>query len=287
MISPYLLHLVTLVAIYGILAMAFNLAMGYGGILQFGHIAIFGIGAYISAILTKTYHLPFFVALPSAMVGAAFVTAILGILIRRVRGDFMALVTLFFGLAVVEIFLQWESMTRGALGIAAITRPSFVATPGRYAVLALFFLALTYLVLLRITRSPFGLVLGAVRDDAIGAAVLGKNVAHIKRAAFITSGLFAGLAGTLFAHFVQFIDPSSFHLNDIVLIVTAVVVGGLGSLEGSILGVCIYFLIPEVLRAVHFSPEVLGAVRQIIFSTLLLVIILVRPKGIMGKVSLE
>lgn len=287
MLSPYLLHLVSLIAIYGILAMAFNVAMGYGGILQFGHVAIFGVGAYTSAILVKTYHLPFIAAVPLAMVGAAVVAAVLSILIHRVRGDFMALITLFFGLAAVEVFLQWYSMTNGALGIAAIARPSFLATPGRYALLVFALFLLSYFFLLRVTRSPFGLLMGAVRDDAIGASVLGKNVVHVRRSALVTSGAFAGLAGALFAHFVQFIDPSSFYLYEIVLVVTAVVIGGLGSLEGSLLGVIIYFAIPEALRYLNLSPEVLGAVRQIIFSALLLIIILVRPKGIMGKVSLD
>jgi branched-chain amino acid transport system permease protein len=287
MLSPYIIHLVTLIAIYAILAMAFNLAMGYTGILNFGHIALFGIGAYISAILTTAHDVPFLAALVAAMAGTAIVAAALSVLVHRVRGDFMALISLLFAMVVFEVFVNFDSVTRGALGIPAIPRPFFAVTQERYALFVLMLFVLSYLFLSRVTRSPFGLVLGAVRDDEVSASVLGKNVAHVKRASLVLSGAFAGLAGSLFAHFVTFIDPSSFYLIDLVAVVTAVVIGGLGSLEGSIVGVVIYFLLPEGLRYVDVPPEMLGAVRQIIFSVLLLLIIIIRPKGIFGKVELE
>lgn len=286
-LSPYILHLIVLIAIYAILAMALNFVMGYGGILQFGHVALFGIGAYASAILTTMHGFPFSIGFLGAIVAGGMGAFVLGILIRRVRGDFMALITLFFAFVFYALALNSPELTRGALGIPAIARPSLVTSLPSYAVASVIMLVVVYLLFTRILHSPFGLVMGAMRDDELGARVLGKNVVHVRRVALILSGMVAGFAGALYAHYLGFIDPSSFYLGDLVIIVTAVIAGGLGSLEGSVIGVAIYFLIPEALRFVDLPAETLGAVRQIIFTTLLLFIILVRPKGILGRVELE
>lgn len=287
MLSPYILHLIVLIAIYGILAMSLNFVMGYGGILQFGHVALFGIGAYASAILTTMYGFPFSIGFLGAIVGGGMGAFVLGMLIRRVRGDFMALITLFFAFVFYALALNSPELTRGALGIPAIARPSIVTSLPSYAVASVIILFVVFFLFTRILHSPFGLVMGAMRDDDLGARVMGKNVVHARRVVLILSGMIAGLAGALYAHYIGFIDPSSFYLGDLVIIVTAVVLGGLGSLEGSVIGVAIYFLIPEALRFIDLPAETLGAVRQIIFMTLLLLIILLRPKGILGKVSLE
>lgn len=156
-----------------------------------------------------------------------------------------------------------------------------------YALASIIMLVVVYLLLTRILHSPFGLVMGAMRDDEVGARVLGKNTAHIQRVALVLSGMIAGIAGALYAHYIGFIDPSSFYLGDLVIVVSAVILGGVGSLSGSVVGVAIYFLIPEALRFVDLPAETVGAVRQILFTTLLLLIILVRPKGILGKIQLE
>lgn len=287
MFSPYLLHLIILISIYTILAMSFNFVMGYGGILQFGHVALFGIGAYASAIFTTMHGFSFSIGFLGAIAGGGLGAFFLSLLIRRVRGDSMALITLFFAFVFYAITLNVPELTRGALGISAIARPSLVSSLSSYALASVLILVVVYLLLTRILHSPFGLVMGAMRDDAFGARMLGKNTAHVQRAVLVFSGMIAGLAGALYAHYIGFIDPSSFYLGDLVIIVTAVVLGGLGSLEGSVMGVAIYFLIPEALRFVSLPVETVGAVRQIIFTTLLLLIILIRPKGILGKVSLD
>lgn len=285
--SPYILHLVTLIAIYGIIAMSFNLTMGMAGILNFSHIALVGIGAYLSAILTVQYGYPMYVGGIAAVVGGAFASGILGLLIRRVRGDFMAVITLLCAIVVYEVLVNWQEVTRGALGIAGIPRPWYATSQLEYAVLAVVVCVLTFAVLHRVAASPFGRVLGAMRDDAIGAVTTGKDIAHVKRTVLLLSGAIAGGAGALYAHFVQFIDPPSFYLLDLVLVVSAVVIGGLGSFVGSIIGVTIFFLLPEALRYIQIDPDIVGAVRQIIFSVLLLVVIILRPRGLFGKVDLS
>src|SRR3989338_502432 len=134
MLSPYLLHLIVLIAIYGILAMALQFVMGYGGILQFGHVALFGIGAYASAILTTLHGFSFAIGFLGAIVGGGAGAFVLGILIRRVRGDFMALLTLFFAFVFYALALNVPELTRGALGIPAIARPSLVTSLPSYAI---------------------------------------------------------------------------------------------------------------------------------------------------------
>ncbi|MDO8581454.1 MAG: branched-chain amino acid ABC transporter permease [bacterium] len=287
MLSPYILNLIVLIAIYGILAMALSFVIGHGGVLQFGHVALFGVGAYASAILTTTYSFSFSIGFLGAMAFGGIGACMLGMLIRRVRGDFMALTTFFFAFAFYALVLNVPELTRGALGIPAIARPSIVMSLPSYAIASVVTLVVVYLLLTRILHSPFGLVMGAMRDDELGARVLGKNTAHVQRVALVLSGMIAGLAGALYAHYIGFIDPSSFYLGDLVIIVAAVVIGGLGSLPGSVIGIAIYFLIPEVLRFINIPTETFGAVRQIIFITVLLLIILVRPKGILGKVLLD
>lgn len=286
-LSPYILHLVILIAIYAILAIAFNFVMGYGGVLQFGHVAIFGIGAYTSAILTTQHDFHMGVGVLAATASGGVAAVLLSVLLRRIRGDFIALVTLFSAFVFYALALNMPELTRGALGISGIVRPTPLTSLTTYAGVSVLALVVVYFILARIIRSPFGLVMGAMRDDEVGARLLGKNIVHVKRTALIVSGAIAGFAGALYAHYIGFIDPSSFYLFDLVMVVTAVILGGLGSLEGSVIGVAIYFLIPEALRYVDLPAETLGAVRQIIFTTLLLLIILLRPKGILGKVSLD
>jgi branched-chain amino acid transport system permease protein len=136
-----------------------------------------------------------------------------------------------------------------------------------------------------VVRSPFGRVLQATRDDEIGARVLGKNTFAIKAKAMMISAFFAGIAGSLFAHYISFIDPSSFSLSEIILVFTIVIVGGLASLEGSVIATFVILLVPEALRFLSLPSSLLGPLRQIIYSVVLLLILLYRPRGIYGRID--
>ncbi|MFH1097441.1 MAG: branched-chain amino acid ABC transporter permease [Candidatus Desantisbacteria bacterium] len=281
----YILHLFIMIGIYIILAMSLNLAMGYAGLANFGHAAFYGIGAYSSALLSINLGLSFWITI----FVSGFFTCIIGLILSlsaiRLRGDYLALATLGFGIIVHNILLNWTSLTRGPLGIPGIPRPVFFElkfnSPLSVCILVAFFVLISYIIFRRLLSAPFGRILKALKQDEIATLSIGKNVQSYKIVALVTSAFFAGIAGSLYAHYITFIDPSSFTIMESMLIISMIIVGGLGSIHGSILGAAILILLPEPLRFFHFSPSVIGALRQIIYSVLLILIILIRANPVL------
>ena len=146
---------------------------------------------------------------------------------------------------------------------------------------------ITYIILRRIIKSPFGKLLEATRDDALVTKVLGKNIFKIKSVSMIVSAFFAGIAGSLFAHYITFIDPSSFTIMQLIPVICIVIIGGLGSLKGTVLATFILILLPEPLRFIGFPSSIVGPMRQILYALVLLLILIFKPKGFYGKVELE
>lgn len=288
--SAYLIHLGILIGIYVILATSLNLAMGFTGLLNLGHIAFFGIGAYTSALFTMA-GVPFVIAFFCAGLLAALFGVVLVRATSNLKGDYLGLATLGFGFVVYSVFLNWTDLTRGPLGIPGIPKPSFlfwsVKTNTEYLFLVSSVMVLTLLFLWAVTSSPYGRVLEAVRDDEMAARVLGKNASKLKGQAMGISAFFAGIAGSLFAHYITYIDPSSFFLSDIVLLLTIVMIGGLASLRGSVLATIVILLIPEALRFVDLPSSIIGPMRQMIYAVFLVVILLYRPRGFSGRVDLQ
>lgn len=290
MILPYINHLLILIGIYIILAVSLNLALGYTGLLNLGHIAFFGIGAYTSALLTLQ-GVPF----PLALLAAGLLAGIFGYLLvlatGRLKGDYLALATLGFSFVVVSILLNWQGLTRGPLGIPGITKPSFfgltISSNFAYLLFILILAAIIIFLIHQIVKSPFGRLLEACRDDETGLKVLGKNTFALKWKAMFISAFFAGIAGSVFAHYISFIDPTSFALQDILLIFTIVIVGGIASLKGSILATFIIILIPEALRFLALPSSILGPARQMLYALILLLILMYKPRGIFGRIDLE
>ncbi len=285
----YLIHLGIIITIFAILAVSLNIAIGYAGMLNLGHVAFYGIGAYTSAILVKA-GVAFPLALLAAGVMAALCGALLTLITNRLKGDYFALATLGFTFVVYSLMLNWTSLTRGPLGIPGIRRPELfgflVRTNGQYLVYVLAILGLTTGFLYLLTRSRYGKLLEAVRDDAIGAAALGKNVFRLKVQAMMISAFFAGIAGSLYAHYISFIDPSTFFINDIIILVTIVIVGGLASVKGNVIGALIIILVPELLRFFPLPPQMIGPMRQMLYALILIGILLYRPRGLFGRVDL-
>ncbi len=290
MILPYLNHLLILIGIYIILAVSLNLALGYTGLLNLGHIAFFGIGAYTSALLTMQ-GLPF----PLAILAAGLLAGIFGYLLvlatGRLKGDYLALATLGFSFVVTSVLLNWQSLTRGPLGIPGIPKPSIFGLTITSNIAYLIFVAIIAIIIVflihKIVKSPFGRLLEATRDDEIGLKVLGKNTFALKWKAMLISAFFAGIAGSLFAHYISFIDPTSFALQDILLIFTIIIVGGIASIKGSIIGTFLIILIPEALRFLSLPSSILGPARQMLYALVLLLILMYKPRGLFGRIDLE
>lgn len=284
--SAYLLHLLTLASIYSMVALSYAIPVGYTGLLNFGHIGLFAVGAYTSAIFTMRGF-----SFWTALVLASLITGIVGFLLalptRKIRGDYYALMTLGFTFVVNAAILNLTFLTRGPLGISGIPRPSGFTDPMLFFFLTLIFLVIISFFVYRVMHSPFGLALEAVRDDSMVAQALGKPVYKLKVVSLTLSAVLVGIAGTFFAHFLQFINANVFWLDNVVWILAALVIGGLGSFRGAIAGMIILYFLSESVRFLPISPSYLGPLRLALFSFLLLCMVLFRPKGIFGRVQLE
>jgi len=290
MIEAYFIHLAILVGIYLILALSLQLALGYTGLINLGHIAFFAIGAYVSALLTLS-GIPFIIAILLAGVISALFGFLLSIPTNKLKGDYLALATLAFTFVIYAITLNWASLTRGPLGLPGIPKPSIFglsfSSNLSFLILILVIVLAVYFLIKRIVYSPFGKVLEATRDNELATRVLGKNTFKIKSIALGASAFFAGIAGSLYAHYITYIDPSSFTIMQLIPILCIVIIGGLASLRGTIIATIILILLPEPLRFIGFPSSVVGPMRQIIYALILLLILIYRPKGFFGKVELE
>jgi branched-chain amino acid transport system permease protein len=290
MISAYIIHLLILIGIYVILALALQIAMGFGGLLNLGHIAFFGIGAYTSALLTLAGW-PFWLAFLASGIIAMIFGFLLSIPTTKLKGDYLALTTMGFSFVIYAILLNWTDLTRGPLGLPGIPKPSLfgisISSNFNFLILTIIIVLISYFIIKRITSSQFGKVLESIRDDELASKVLGKNSFKVKAIAMGFSAFFAGIAGSLYAHYITFIDPSSFMIMQLVPVLLIVIVGGLASLPGTILATIILILIPEALRFVGFPSSIVGPMRQIFYAVILLLILIYKPKGFFGRVEME
>ena len=285
--DAYLIHLGSLVGIYILMSLSFNLVVGYTGLLNLGHVGLMAIGAYASAILMKTAGLPFAVALLGAATLTMLVATLLAIPARKIRGDYYALVTLGFMFVVFAVLVNWESLTRGTLGIPGVPRPEGFTSNAMFLLLVGTITAITFWFLDRLVNSPFGRALEAVRDDEEVAQALGKPVFKLKVIAMAVSGFVVGMAGALLAHFVQFISPGMFWLDLLIWALAGMMIGGVASMRGTVLGVVVLFCLLEPVRFLDLPSAYVGPLRLLIMLALLLLIILYKPRGIMGRAELE
>ncbi len=290
MITQYLSHLFILVGIYAVLGLSFQLTLGYTGLLNLGFIVFYGLGAYTSTLLT-VHGISFPISFVLAGVVPMLFAFLITLLVNRLQGDYLALVTMGISFIVYAVLMNWTSLTQGPQGIAGIGTPVFfgLALGSKYSYL-IFVLLLTsfcYFTLKKILGSPFGKVLEAIRDDELAVRTLGKNVLKMKMIALGLSGFFAGLAGSAYAHYISYIDPDSFAFLQLGPVLAIVMIGGLASLHGTLLAALIIVILPESLRFINLPASVLGPARQMLYAATVLLIIMYRPKGISGRVTLE
>jgi len=282
----YFVHTLTLGAIYVIVSLSYAIAVGYTGILNLGHVGLLAIGAYTSAILV-TKGISFWLALPAAGALAGILGFLLALPSRQIKGDYYALMTLGFTFVVNTVLLNWQSLTRGPFGIWGIERPEGFTAPLGFLSLSLIFLIVIAFLVYRIIHSPFGRALEAVRDDELVAESLGKPTGKLKIAALTISAVIVGIGGALLGSFLMFINPQVFWLDTAVLILAMLVVGGLASFQGAILGTIVLFIFLEGARFLPFSPDLVGALRLMVLALLILLVVLFKPKGILGRAQLE
>lgn len=277
----YLFRLSQVTAIFIILTVSLNLITGTMGLLSLGHAAFYGVGAYVSALVAKEYGLPFPVCLLISGLATALIGAVLAIPLIRLVRLFFAVGTLAVGELIGIVLLNWTALTNGPMGVRNIPGMSIGGIDlsgrlGTYYTCMIVMLACVWVVH-RLTHSYFGNAMRAVREDDQSAAGMGLSLGYLKILVFTISAGLAGVAGSLLAHTTNYISPEMFRLGDSILILTMVVVGGLGSVPGAIVGACLLTLLPEVTRE-------FGQLRMVIVGLVLFVSILVLPHGIINEI---
>lgn len=273
----YLIVVAVTVVIYAVLTVSLNIVIGYAGQPHLGHGAFFGVGAYITAVVTTRYDWSYWWSIPVAVLATGLVGLVVGAISLRLRDDFLAITTIGLNFVIVAAF-QYIPWFGGPTGIYAIPLPKlggYTFDNVGFLVLALALLALVVAISLFVRKSWFGLGLFGVKDDDLAAATVGIPVAPYKILAFTLSAMMAGLAGNIYAPFLSVVTPTSFGFIESVVMVAMLMFGGLGSIRGAILGAVILSILPEVFRFV-------SDYRLLIFGVLLVAILRFRPQGLIG-----
>ncbi len=282
--DQYWLRVTVTIGIYAVLALGLNVIVGFTGVLDLGFIAFYGIGAYTAALLMLKCGWSFWAALPVATAAGALLGVLRGLPTLRLSGDYLAIVTLGFGEIVRLTFNNWVGLTNGPMGLRGIEPPTigsfsfgFDAARGgymRYYFLVLVLLALAVYVAYRLRRSRPGRALLAIRDNETAAAAMGVHLSRYKTLAYALGAAFGGAAGALFVSFNLFVSPNSFVFFESAIVLCMVVVGGMGSIPGAIIGAVILASFPELLRF-------LAGFRYLIFGALMVAVAVFRPRGLM------
>jgi branched-chain amino acid transport system permease protein len=283
--DQYWLRVVITVGLYVILALGLNVIIGFTGMLDLGFIAFYGIGAYTTALLILHFHLSFWLCLLVSIILGALVGVLRGLPTLRLSGDYLAIVTLGFGEIMRLTFTNWVDLTRGPMGLPDITPPkifgldfAFKIETGYiyYYFLILLLTLITILVIDQLRRSRVGRAWMAIREDEVAASVIGVRLATQKSLAYAVGAGFGAMAGSFFAGFNTFVSPNSFSFFESAIVLCMVVIGGIGTIPGAIIGAILLSTFPELLRF-------LAEWRYLIFGALMVVVAIFRPMGIMGK----
>jgi branched-chain amino acid transport system ATP-binding protein len=279
--NSYYVFIMATMALTAIAGIGLNILLGLAGQVSFGHVGFYAIGAYVVAILTTAAKLDFWIALPAAVALSGLVGALLALPALRVKGPYLAMITIAFGFVVENGASEWQTLTGGQNGIMSVpTVRAFGASFGERGV-ALLSIALCALLVLgfsRLSRSPWGSAMRAVKDSEVAAESVGLNPVAIKALAFALSAACAGLAGALFAPLSGFVTPSTFAFLQSILFVLVVIVGGAGTVSGPLVGAAIVVLLPEALAG-------LAEYRLLFFGALMLVVLWLAPEGIVGEIQ--
>jgi len=285
----YLLHVLILVGIYVMLSQSLSLSAGFGGMISLAHAGFYGVGAYTAALLAVNYQLSFLITLPIAMLLSGLVALIVSAIALRTIDDYFIVCTLGIQVIIFSLMNNWMSLTRGPLGIPGIPNIQFfsfeIGIGNRlvFLLLTLFFAALIFFFLKKLTDSSFGHTLLALSEDEIFTQSLGKNVYLTKVIAFTVSAMIAAVPGVLYAHYISYIDPTSFTVDESIFILSIVIIGGMRNLWGSAIAAAFLVLLPEVLRFVGMPNAIAANMRQIIYGGVLIFMMFRYSKGLVVK----
>lgn len=281
--TPYWRGILVVCAMNVLLALSLNLVLGYTGQLNLGQSGFFAIGAYVTTVLVKSYGWNFWLACMAAVGAAGIVGLMLAAFAVRLRGHYLGIASLGFAVITYQVLVNWESVTEGVRGIYGILPPPPIAIPGLPEVsfgnpVALFYLVggitlLVYILMDNLVRSPVGETLRAIREDEVSAASLGVNAARWKAFAFGLGSAVAGLAGCFYPGFVGTLVPDAFNIVESFTMMAMVIVGGMGTMIGPVIGAVVLTFLPELLRS-------MGELRLMVYGLALTLVVLFMPGGI-------
>lgn len=288
----YVLHLFVFVLLYGMVALSLNVASGLTQLISLAQAGFFGIGAYTAAILATRYGWPFWLNLPLGMVVAGLVALPVALVARRTVEDYFIISTMGMGVILFSILNNWMEVTRGPVGIPGISTVALfghlLTAKWEWVLFAGAFYAAMFWVAHSLKQSALGRVLVAISEDEIFCQSLGKEVGLAKLQSFVLGAMLAAVPGTLYAHYVSFIDPTSFTISESIFILSILIVGGLGNLWGSLAATAFMILVPEALRFVGMSGGVAANMRQILYGACLVIVIWMQiSKEAESKLSAE
>jgi branched-chain amino acid transport system permease protein len=281
MLSAYTVTVLITIGIYVILALSLNLITGYAGQISLGHAAFFGMGAYTAALASTKLDSPFLLNLVLAAATAGLVGAVLGIPCLRVRDDFLAITTMGIGFVVEAVFL-YSDFFGGAMGIGNIAAPTLLGVELGKLTFLLFILGVILAVVgldRWLSRAWVGLAWASIREDETAAGAAGVDIVRFKVFAFVAGSAIAGVAGALYAHFLTFIMASNFGFGQSILILSMVVLGGIGTIRGPLVGAIVLGALPEISRP-------LLEYRTLLYGVLLMLCMRFQPQGLLGEGSL-
>jgi len=277
--NDYYRDVLTLTVMYAVLALGLNLVVGQAGLLNLGYVAFYAVGAYTYAILSTRFGMPFWPGLAVGAAASAALALLIGLSTLKLRGDYFAIVTLGLGEITRIVLNNWDSLTGGPNGITRVGRPSLFgavfATPLEYYYLILVIAAVTVFAMRRLIASRIGRAWVAIREDEIAAEAMGINTFRLKLLAFVIASAWAGMTGVFFAAKMASVSPESFTFFESILILCMVVLGGMGSIPGIILGAFLLVALPEIFR--DFQDY-----RMLGFGVALVLMMVFRPQGLLG-----
>lgn len=280
----YILHLFILICFYTLLSQSLNLSAGFTGLISLAHAGFYGIGAYVTAILSVKFGVSFWLSIPFALLISGTIAFIVSLIALRTIEDYFIICTLGIQVILFSIMNNWIDLTRGPLGIPGIPSISLLGfnfnSKISFLLLSLFFVANIWFVLRNISKSGFGKTLTAISEDEIYSQSIGKNVYLSKTVSFTLSAMFAAIPGALYAHYISYIDPTSFTVNESIFILSIVIIGGLGNLTGSFFATTFLVLLPEALRFVGMPDNIAANMRQIIYGLILVFIMMTGKNGV-------
>lgn len=280
----YILHLFILISFYTLLSQSLNLAAGYTGLISLAQAGFYGIGAYTTAILSTQFGFSFWLNLPLAMLISGAIAFVVSLIALRTVEDYFIICTLGIQVILFSVMNNWMDLTRGPLGIPGIPSIHLFGLPLdnkiSFLLLSIFLVAVVWYILKNISKSGYGNTLKAISEDEIYSQSIGKNVYQAKIISFTLSAVFAAIPGALYAHYITYIDPTSFTVNESIYILSIVIIGGLGNLKGSFFAATFLVLLPEALRFVGMPDSIAANMRQIIYGLLLVAVMMTGKNGL-------